>query len=705
MAPINPSSDPSKEVYNHGMALDPENKRVQCCHCGKIVSGFNRLQHHLGGIRGNIVECPGVPDDVKEFFRQSLLSAKVCRLVKEVGDFHHPAPPLKRSCTSNGKVNGVKLQGHNWNLPTSTARSSVRELTSNRNGGRPASEKASSCKEGQDSASIMSKRHIGRFFFENVVDYSAVSSQSFRGMIGISLKSGEITRSIPSIAELKGWILDDELSDVQSYVNEVRLSWARNGCSILLDGWTDQSGRSLINIIVDSLMGPIYLRSADVSPSTKGGANALQLLLESVLEEVGVQNVVQIIAHTSSDSMEAVSKQLIDKYRSLFWNVSTSHCISLMLDKIAVTGSIKPTLDKAKTITRFIYNRVAVLQLLRRHISTHDLVKPSKIKAASCFMTLEAFLVEKSNLEIMFISSEWLNSSWASSVEGVKVANLIGDNSFWDGVIIAVKASIPLVRAISLINKDCEPNMGFIYETMDQVKETISEEYRGRKSQYTPFWNIIDEIWNTVLHSPIHAAGYFLNPRLHYTEDFYSDSEVAGGLLVTIVRLVEDQRAQDLISQQLDVYGNCRGEFKLGTENDSQFNLSPAAWWSRYGGHCPDLQKVAVRVLSQTCKGAEAYGLRRDLAEKLRSRSRNSIEQQRLHDLAYVHYNLKLKQFKMGEKFNIQGDEIDPTDDWIVDEPDLAESESGVHTSVSGSTVQEERPSGAQPKMETKREP
>ena len=35
-------------------------------------------------------------------------------------------------------------------------------------------------------------------------------------------------------------------------------------------------------------------------------------------------------------------------------------------------------------------------------------------------------------------------------------------------------------------------------------------------AQYGPIWAIIDERWNNQLHCPIHATGYFLNPRYHY---------------------------------------------------------------------------------------------------------------------------------------------------------------------------------------------
>eukprot|EP00253_Pinus_taeda_P018801 PITA_18801 len=58
--------------------------------------------------------------------------------------------------------------------------------------------------------------------------------------------------------------------------------------------------------------------------------------------------------------------------------------------------------------------------------------------------------------------------------------------------------------------------MGFIYEAMDQAKEQIKRAYKDKVAKYGPIWAIIDERWNNQLHHPIHATGYFLNPRYHY---------------------------------------------------------------------------------------------------------------------------------------------------------------------------------------------
>ena len=315
---------------------------------------------------------------------------------------------------------------------------------------------------------------------------------------------------------------------------------------------------------MDCPQGIVYLRSSDVT-SFIDDVDMLQLLLDGVIEEIGIENVIQVVACSITGWMGAVGKQFMDRCKRVFWTVSASHCIELMLEKIEMIESIRVILAKAKSLTKFIYGHETVLNLLKKHTLGRDLIRPSKIRSAMPIMTLENIVSEKLQLKNMFASPEWNTSVWASKTEGKRVADLMEDSSFWTGAGIALKATLPVVRVLCLISQADKPQVGYIYETMDQLKETIKEEFKGKKSQYMPFWKAIDEIWDNFLHSPIHGAGYYLNPSLFYSSDFLGDAEVAFGLLCSTVRLVQDQRSQDLISRQLEDYRHARGSFEEGS--------------------------------------------------------------------------------------------------------------------------------------------
>ncbi|KAK2662403.1 hypothetical protein Ddye_000977 [Dipteronia dyeriana] len=658
------AADASFNARDHGTALAEKN-RVQCNYCGKVMSGFYRLKYHLGGMRGDVTSCEKVPENVKEYFRNIFL-----------GELHHPDRPRKSNVCSNS--NGVKRIKREATQNATCESGGHEDVESEFEGStqhvslpsrRIGSLTESDTEKTNGSLSWQTQKCIGRFFIENGIDFSVANSPSFRDMINAILCHIRGKYEIPSRDELKGLILQEQVKEMREHVERIRHSWASTGCSILLDGWTDQNGRNLVNFIVDCPQGPIYLRSSDVTAAIDD-VDALQLLLDGVIEEVGIHNVVQIITSSTRGWMGHVGKQFMERQRTVFWTVSASHCIELMLEKISTMDSVSRVLDKARTITRFIHGDAAVLQLFRDYSGSRELIKPSKVRLAMPFMTLENIVLEKENLKAMFASSA---SNWASSTKGNRVANLVKDHSFWNGATMVVKAAIPLVNVVCLINRADKPQVGYIYETMDQVKETIGKEFNKKKALYMPIWNVIDEIWNTHLHSPLHAAAYYLNPSLFYSSDFNCDEEVSSDLLCCIC-MVQDEHTQALINLQLDKYINAKDDFHEGSNMNERNKYLPAEWWWCYGNQCPELQKFAIKILSQTCDGASKYDLKRSLSEKL-TNGRNHMEQQPWSDLAFLHYNLQLQNSQLAVWGGIEADEIDPIDAWMYDEePDLDSS-------------------------------
>ncbi|OVA19341.1 zinc finger protein [Macleaya cordata] len=103
----------SKDVHDHGTTLDRKRQKVRCNYCAKVVTGKSRLKQHLGGVRGDVVPCVEVPEDVKVQMRNSLLERMKERnegsLSKEVLQlFDSDIPPKRNSCSSNSTE-------RNWN--------------------------------------------------------------------------------------------------------------------------------------------------------------------------------------------------------------------------------------------------------------------------------------------------------------------------------------------------------------------------------------------------------------------------------------------------------------------------------------------------------------------------------------------------------------------------------------------------------------
>ncbi|KAL0907532.1 hypothetical protein M5K25_021947 [Dendrobium thyrsiflorum] len=85
----------------------------------------------------------------------------------------------------------------------------------------------------------------------------------------------------------------------------------------------------------------------------------------------------------------------------------------------------------------------------------------------------------------------------------------------------------------------------------------------------------------------------------------------------------------------------------LSKPADSKARWMPE-WWSTYGGSCPNLTRLAIHILSQTCsaRGPERIHIP---FEQLHNEKLNFAERQRLCELVYVRYNLRLQQRQVKE--------------------------------------------------------
>lgn len=98
-------------------------------------------------------------------------------------------------------------------------------------------------------------------------------------------------------------------------------------------------------------------------------------------------------------------------------------------------------------------------------------------------------------------------------------------------------------------------------------------------------------------------------------------------------------------------------------------------WWRYYGGSAPILQKLAMRLLSQT---SSSSGCERNWSvfERIHTKRRNRLEHQRLNDLVYVAYNLRLKNRCISKRTSydpIDYESIDDIDFWVVEEEEPPE--------------------------------
>ena len=67
----------------------------------------------------------------------------------------------------------------------------------------------------------------------------------------------------PTFHEVRVTHLKKEVDKVEKIVEEHKVQWTKFGCSIMMDKWTAQNGKMIINILVNSPIGSVFLGSVD----------------------------------------------------------------------------------------------------------------------------------------------------------------------------------------------------------------------------------------------------------------------------------------------------------------------------------------------------------------------------------------------------------------------------------------------------------
>ena len=131
------------------------------------------------------------------------------------------------------------------------------------------------------------------------------------------------------------------------------------------NGWMNNKRGVYHKLPYQQSKGTFFLKPINTSDISKNAKNLFQLL-DSLVQEIGEKNVVQVVTDSASTYVLAGEK-LMEKRCKIFWNPCATHCIDLMLHDIGDLFMHANTIKKAKKITVFIYRYLRVLDLMRKY--------------------------------------------------------------------------------------------------------------------------------------------------------------------------------------------------------------------------------------------------------------------------------------------------------------------------------------------------
>lgn len=287
----------------------------------------------------------------------------------------------------------------------------------------------------------------------------------------------------PSYHDIRGKYLKKKVESINSILVEHKTAWKKFGCTIMTDGWTDQKRRTIINFLVNSPMGTFFLKSIDASSISKT-ADKVFKMMDDIVEEVGEENVVQIVTDNAAN-YKLAGQMLMDKRNKLYWTPCAAHCIDLMLEDFESKIPMhKEIIASGKKITTYIYARTGLITLLHHYTEGGELIRPGITRFATSYLCLGCLNDKRGGLYRMFTSKQWKDSQFSKTKDGKFVENIVTNKDFWKNLIICLKGAFPLLKVLRMVDSDEKAAMGYIYEAMDQAKEEIQTSYNNNRKRY-----------------------------------------------------------------------------------------------------------------------------------------------------------------------------------------------------------------------------
>jgi len=141
---------------------------------------------------------------------------------------------------------------------------------------------------------------IVRMFYASSLSFNLARSPYYRSAFSYAANTSNLSGYVsPSYNKLRGHLLAKERIHVENLLEPIRNSWKHKEVTIVSDGWSDPQKKPLINFIIVTNTGPIFLKSINASDEIKD-KDFIARHMRDVVIEVGPDNVVQIITDNAA---------------------------------------------------------------------------------------------------------------------------------------------------------------------------------------------------------------------------------------------------------------------------------------------------------------------------------------------------------------------------------------------------------------------
>ncbi|XP_057831543.1 uncharacterized protein LOC131042228 [Cryptomeria japonica] len=506
----------------------------------------------------------------------------------------------------------------------------------------------------KNDAREIADQSVGRCLYANGLSFNVVRSPYWQDMLK---KVNEAPQGYigPGYEKVRSTLLAKEVKNIDNALAPIRNSWKQTGVSIISDGWKDTKNRPLINVIAVCPKGAMFLKAVDCEGQMKDAQFIANILIQCI-QDVGPQNVVQVITDNAKNC-RAAGMLIETRFEHIFWTPCAVHSLNLMLQKIGrKIDWIKQIYVEAEEIQMFITNH-NMSQAIFRSFSQLELLKVAETRFASNTIVLRRLVKVRQPLASMVISQSWSLWRQSNTERAANVKRMILDDTWWDRVEYLLSFTEPIMSMIRYTDMD-HPCLGEVYDGIDSMIEKMkaiinAKEQDPEETFFKEVQSICVERWNKMT-TPLHLLAFALTPKFYSDEMLakpsrvppYRDSEVSEGCRTALTKLFPDSEMEDLMTSEFADFVASNGQSVSALRD--KYKKDSHAWWYLNGHTSPNLQTLAIKVLSQVASSSSSER-NWSTYSFIHSVKRNRLAASKAEELVYVHSNLRLLTHKQNE--------------------------------------------------------
>ncbi|KAK9061970.1 hypothetical protein SSX86_019154 [Deinandra increscens subsp. villosa] len=377
--------------WAHGTHVQGTKNSVLCKFCGfKSTGGITRHKHHLAWDSSEVSKCPKVPPDVKQFFKELFEKSNQAKEAEnriphfddvvdleeddedEIPSFNEGQSKGKRpipsssACASNKKTKGPLDK----NFKPS--------VTSGKKGGHLVG--SVQHKEVQKKLRLEAVQLFCRWLYDAGLPFNSLKYDSLGpaieaiGRYGCGMKP-------PSYHEVRVPMLKLEVEHTRKILEENEVEKATYGCSLMADGWRDRRRRALINFLVNTPRGSMFIESVDASSYSHTGDNMFKLF-DQFIQKVGSESVIRIVTDSASNNVRDAFRRVIIGKCKEYHNISANSLRQTQPFSLILPGAESTNSACESTMTELASNLTpsheilgSGMIILKNYISLKDQVE------------------------------------------------------------------------------------------------------------------------------------------------------------------------------------------------------------------------------------------------------------------------------------------------------------------------------------------